>query len=197
MELNYLNNDTNLINMLSVFFDNPNKFDFSLIKSKLWKSFLTNDGSVTKILTILFDNKLTLNLIYNENIFDKKESDFCKLKEFIEKLAKTKIESGNFIMRKINFLNNNDIKMIGISIWDEDAYNDIYNKESEYSKPMGLIFREKEIEYYRTIENYIVENETNFILLRLSNYKIKGKTSLLLMEIFNSETYDEIFGKFN
>jgi chorismate-pyruvate lyase len=203
LSLNNLNDDEFLVN----FFMNNNsleKFKIENLNNKLWKCFMTNDGSITKMLTMLLDNKLKLDLKYHKS-FVKEDKEFQdlsidnKILNLIEKLCSNHIKASNLINRKINFKNEKGITiMIGISIWNEDEYERIYDKD-EYSKPIGLIIREKEIEFYHKITTNILPKvednvEIGFILLRSSYYKMKGEVKFILLEIFDCDIFEENLG---
>lgn len=206
MSFNDLNEDENLIK----FFMKKNlleNFKIENLNNKLWKCFITNDGSITKMLTTLFDNKIKLDLKYHKS-FLKEVKEFedlsldNKILYIIEKLCCNHLKAVNLIIRKINFLDENANKiMIGISIWDKTEYEKIYETE-DYSKPIGLIIREKEIEIYHKITTNIIpidecNSENGYILIRSSYYKMNSEVKFILLEIFDSDIFIKYFGKLN
>ena len=193
-------------------------------KNKLWNMFLYGDGSMTKNLKFLFPNlKLEIvskNMINNRNNDEKNfkeisgENILKSDEEFIsiEVLKKLKelmnfeILSENIIERKIifyteeNFLREDSkseksLKMVGLSFWDEEFYRKLYPNSEDENKPIGLIMIEKEIEFFKSIKNFIYETPENKIIFRISTFKINKQTAFVLIEIFVDKALLENFGE--
>jgi len=128
---------------------------------------LYNDGSMTNFLKILIEkNKksLKLNLIQSEK-FDKNETkDKIFENNFLFGILQEKynleIKSNKIIKRVIEFFTENNEKeneknvlMFGISFWNEEKYNSLYSSENEKKIPLGVILREKKIEFYKETKN--------------------------------------------
>lgn len=178
-----------------------NKLD--AIKNKLWKCFLENEGSMTKTLKYLFENDLKMEFLgENEITYDDKLrylENIMKCKLFEN--SNDKSEVNKFIERKILFKNlqNNKTILHGISYWNKEDYNKIYS-ENNKDKPLGLLIREKEIEYSIKLNNYIVklpDDEKNTTqVYRISSYKNKGKIQFILIEIIYCKEIEVFFNKF-
>jgi hypothetical protein len=166
----------------------------SQIKNKLWHCFLNNEGSMTKMMNCLFgEEELKFQLGYNKLLV---EDSICQeIVTCLENLLNCKIESKEIIARKITFSIQDGIKMVALSFWNNDFYNNLYKNPEDENKPLGLLILEKEIEYYRYIENYIFNIKEGKIIFRLSKYKSNKTISFLLIEIFNSDNFIEFFGE--
>lgn len=189
------------------------------LKCKFWNMFLHSDGSMTKNMKFIFP-ELKLKLITNRHIdsiytsnleFNSKECEDTKISQEILFNLKIFVEfpqitSEKIVERKIIFYTDNhddpteidgqDIKMIGLSFWNEEFYKQLYNDKSDENKPIGLIMIEKEIEYFKTIKSFIYnyENENKFIF-RITIFKVHKKTAFVLLEIFDYIKLKETFGE--
>ncbi len=176
------------------------------------KILLNNDGSMTNFLKMLIENNnnnanskkrfLKMDILENKN-FDitNISNENYQFKSFFEQLQNSfefKINSSKIIKRIIEFhfeeydnKNRNNI-MFGISFWDEEKFNRLYEKEEEKEKPIGVILKEKKIEFYKEIKNYFWEvNEVNenrnlkdVILIRISKFFKDNNIFFFLIETF-------------
>jgi len=165
---------------------------------------LYNDGSMTNFLKILIEkNKksLKLNLIQSEK-FDKNETkDKIFENNFLFGILQEKynleIKSNKIIKRVIEFFTENNEKeneknvlMFGISFWNEEKYNSLYSSENEKKIPLGVILREKKIEFYKETKNECIEinsenkEEKDLLILRLSKYYKENELYFFLIETF-------------
>jgi chorismate-pyruvate lyase len=196
--LSDLEDDNNLIDVLSNKV-NSQYLKLNELKNKLWKCFLSNDGSMTKMLNELFDNKIKLNLNYHY-IFDKltKNNEIQNEVSYLnlfESITESNLDCSKYIIRKMNFKVDDRVVMIGISIWDSGAYESIYKTEV-HNKAIGIILKENEVEYFKTINNLLLKNDNQIFIFRFSIYKINKKIAFILLEVFESETFKNLFGSF-
>jgi hypothetical protein len=165
-----------------------NFFDSNCITNKIWNCFIYGDGTMTKNLKFLFNN-LKLIVLSKYTITDQDKelvSHFIDEEEFIQ---------DTLLVRKISFNSGEEVKMIGLSYWNPDAYKKLFSNEEEESKPIGLLIIQKEMEYFKSIRNIIIqENEIKFII-RICKYKHSGILAFLLVEIFSEKDFVDIFGK--
>ena len=191
------------------------------IKNKFWNLFLHNDGSMTKNMKFIFP-EMKLKLITNRQIetsntsnleFNTSDSEDTRISQEIlfnlnNFVEFPQITSDKIVERKILFYTDNhndhteidglDIKMIGLSFWNEEFHKQLYTDKSDENKPIGLIMIEKEIEFFKTIKSFIFnfENENQFIF-RITIFKVHKKTAFVLIEIFDYQKLKDILGKFN
>jgi len=207
------------INMHSIETECSFKRIFNMIKL-----LIKNDGSMTNFLNIISENlnkqlKMDLieNKIYNSVnsiIFDK-NTENIKFEKFFENLQNKfnfNIRSNLIIKRVIEFYhedreNIDKIEkkniMYGISFWDEEKYKSLYENDEERKKPLGLILREKKIEFFKDIENFyseICENEErkvkDVIIIRVSKYYKEKNLFFFLFEIFELKKLFELLINF-
>jgi hypothetical protein len=189
------------------------------IKNKFWNLFLHSDGSMTKNMKFIFP-ELKFKLITNRQIetsntsnleFNTSDSEDSRIsQEILFNLNKfvefSHITSDKIVERKILFYTDNhndhteidglDIKMIGLSFWNEEFYQQLYTDKCDENKPIGLIMIEKEIEFFKTIKSFIFnfENE-NLFIFRITIFKVHKKTAFVLIEIFDYQKLKEILGE--
>jgi hypothetical protein len=153
------------------------------VSNKLWKMFINNDGLMTICLKNLFDSGLRMELL---------GSNVIEINEFvndIEEIAGCKFKSGLVVQRLIEFINEDSHLMYGLSYWDENVYNDIFQQDE--GKPIGIILQQKEVEFYRLMKYYLVNNN----VIRISTYKMKGQLAFILLEIMGIKPFEGFFGK--
>jgi chorismate-pyruvate lyase len=162
-----------------------------IITNKLWRMFIKNDGLMTVCLESLFEEKLKMVLHKNSII---EINNFIKDLEFITNNKFT--ECNNFVERLIEFKCDEESLLFGLSYWNENIYNEIM--KNNIDKPIGLVMKEKEIEFYRTIQYYIYTNKTGVkFITRISSYKIKKQLAFILLEIITSLPFEKLFGQFD
>jgi hypothetical protein len=181
---------------------------------------LYNDGSMTNFLKILVEKntesikqkiKMKMNLIQCE-LFDNKENkEEFESKNYLFNLIKDKfifdLNSNIIIKRVIEFyiedededkdkINEKDLDknviMYGISFWNEEKYNLLYSSDNEKNIAIGIILRQKKIEFYKETYNYCIElnSEKNFgdqrdlLILRISKYYNNKELYFFLIETF-------------
>lgn len=88
--------------------------------------------------------------------------------------------------------------MYGISFWDEDKYNTLYEFEEEKNKQIGTILREKKIEFFKEIDNYFMrceffnnDNEEIFFF-RFTKFYRNQELFFFLIEIFSFDSLIKI-----
>lgn len=204
------NLDFNKLNLNITFSENDQK-DYKKALNLL-KLLLNNDGSMTNFLKIIIENKksensskLQMDLIENK-IYDLENS--LPFKNFIHNIqAKygfifNDSESNKVIKRIIEFYyEENKAKkhvMYGISFWVEDKYNSLYETEEEKKKPIGVILKEKKVEFFKEIENfYWRENDSKGSLdgitfIRISKFFRANKLFFFLIETFDFAQFIEL-----
>lgn len=203
--LEILFNDEKLINFFREIQEKNRKDLISIkeIKNPLWRCFLSNDGSMTKMLSELYEGQIKLDLICSEKILLNKESG--KYGHLLVHLLnhlffKSNFKSQEVILRKIGFKNSDGkLIMIGLSVWDGEIYEKIYTQADDLNKPLGLIIREKQIEYYKEIENKFIYNDSldTIFIFRSSIYKMNNTMAFIILEIFETGDLTNFFGQFN
>jgi hypothetical protein len=172
------------------------------IQNKLWKCLFFNDGSITKLLQNLFEENdwggLKMKFISSKSF---EYDDIIKNNQtfyYLNLLSKeNKITAETIIERKIIFENSRNLLMEGVSYWDSNFYSKLYSDINDEKLPIGLICIKKQVEFFKTITNYIVKNFENdmIYIFRISSYKNENKVVFILLEIFYVLHFEGIFGK--
>lgn len=188
MELTNTNNQ-DLLYLLNKIKNKEVKEGIGHLSNKLWKCFLGNDGSMTKMLRNIYENSLKMVLISSEvrtkdNVIEMIE-DILGI-QFLNK-------TDSYVERVITFNKDDKVIMNGISFWVHEDYKRIYDDES---KPIGLVMEDKEIELFKKIRNFIYEDKDRTVIIRLSVYKIGGRYSFVLFELFNPLDLESVINKF-
>lgn len=197
----------NQINLEEYFFILNEQIDKNWLENsiKIIDLMLYNDGSMTNFLKILIEKNKTetlkMNLIQSE-IFNQDENKENELSNnFLISLLKEKFEfeikSNMIIKRVIEFFTENEEKenrkntiMYGISFWNQEKYNSLYSTESEKKIPLGVILREKKIEFFKETNNVCIElnpeneNKKDLLILRITKFYKEKELYFFLIETF-------------
>jgi chorismate-pyruvate lyase len=155
----------------------------AVLQNKLWKLFISNDGLMTISMKNLFEDKLTMKLL-KSSIVEQNE-----LVKELEDIVGNMFKSKNIVERLVEFSADGINIMYGLSFWNDGIYDSIMQKDID--KPIGLIMKEQEIEYYRNIKYYITKDNQP---IRISAYKIQRQLALILVEMFETKPMECFFG---
>jgi hypothetical protein len=180
------------------------KYDKNTIK--IIDLMLNNDGSMTNFLKVLVEKntdsinkKMNMNLIQCESFNQIENKEVFESNNYLYKIMMEnflfELSSKIIIKRVIEFYieekgNEKNIIMYGISFWNEDKYNSLYSSDKEKNIPLGLILRQKKIEFYRETNNYCIElnleneNYRDLLILRISKYYNNQQLYFFLIETF-------------
>lgn len=161
----------------------------------LWKMFLYNDGSMTNNLKNLFKTKIEMKLLENKSISYKNIENYSIInkKNYKEAISSSFEDAIEIIYRKIQFFNDKDPLLEGISFWNKSIYDKVMKDNNE---AIGIVLINNKIEFFKSVDLDLNADTTKNIV-RICKYYIDNQLGFILFENINLNPFEDIFGLFS
>lgn len=161
----------------------------------LWKMFLYNDGSMTNNLKDLFKTKIEMKLLENKSITYKDIENYSIInnKNYTVLLSSYFNDEVEIIYREIQFFNEKDLLLEGISFWNKTIYDKVMKDKNE---AIGIVLINNKIEFFKSVD-LDLNADIKTSIVRICKYYIDNQLAFILFENINLNPFEDIFGLFS